>query len=447
MGLPVVIAFLAANIFMMFTYRIYMGIFFGEKRTGFRTELCMYLITYFVTAAIFIGSIAVWKMIRPPVEFVLAFVISLNYDCPKVKRIAVAGSMMLVSQAAFGIEGIILALHRAWGILGAWGDMIADRFMNHWLYATLVPLTLLLMVAVLWLMFKNIKKSLIDSPKFWLATMIIPFATLMFGFTLVARGGGLGALEFNAGSDDLVHNLYMGGFVILPAVLSFGLYDIFSVSHERKIKTLLYIKEKEYYVEQLRLMQESTEGLRAFRHDTKSHHAILRQLVKADPEGALGYLDNIAGDLAESEVLCDTGNVALDSIINYKLGNAGQDITAKLKISVPSNLQVEDTAIVIILGNLLDNALEAVAAVDDKIIYLDIEYGKGGLFIKVDNTFNGKVKYKRKSNMEQQLISLKNGERGYGLKNVRQSIEKYNGNMRITHTENEFSVSIFLYLS
>jgi len=102
-----------------------------------------------------------------------------------------------------------------------------------------------------------------------------------------------------------------------------------------------------------------------------------------------------------------------------------------------------------VLGNMLDNALDAVAKVDEKMIKLDIEFVKGGLFIKVDNSFNGEVKYLNENDGEERKIaSLKDGEEhGYGLKNIMQSVEKYNGHMEISHTSNIFSVGVFLHLT
>lgn len=195
-------------------------------------------------------------------------------------------------------------------------------------------------------------------------------------------------------------------------------------------------------------MQDSVERMKSFRHDVKSHLATLKDFA-VDNKSATEYLDSLLGVIGYNEIYSDTGNLAFDSIINYKLRNARNDsIKLDTRMSIPLILNIEVADVVTILGNLLDNALEAVTKTNEKMIRLNVKFHKGGLFIKIDNSYNGEVKYlDEKAGEDKKLASLKNGtEHGYGLKNIRQSIEKYNGYMKITHTNNVFSVAVFLYI-
>ncbi|MDR2591168.1 MAG: GHKL domain-containing protein, partial [Oscillospiraceae bacterium] len=99
-------------------------------------------------------------------------------------------------------------------------------------------------------------------------------------------------------------------------------------------------------------------------------------------------------------------------------------------------------------GNLLDNTLDAVSKVEEKFIKLDIEYSRESLFILVENTFDGAVKYAEEADDKgKQIITQKiGGEHGHGLKNIRKSVEKYNGHFEIRHEGNIFSVTILLYV-
>jgi len=101
-----------------------------------------------------------------------------------------------------------------------------------------------------------------------------------------------------------------------------------------------------------------------------------------------------------------------------------------------------------IAGSLLNNALEAVAKVDEKAIKLDIEYSKESLFIRVENTFDGEIKCEKGKNDAMKVIaSRKDGDNhGYGLKNIRKSVEKYNGHVGISYKGNIFSVGVLLYM-
>jgi len=219
---------------------------------------------------------------------------------------------------------------------------------------------------------------------------------------------------------------------------------------EYRLNARLQAKEKEYYFAQCKLMQESAKQVRTVQHDIKNHLAVMRNYTtNGNYEEVRRYLDSLMGSIEKSETYSDTSNIVFDSIINYKLRNAKNDnIKLDLRVAVPPEINSEVVDIVTILGNLLDNALEAVAKTSEKFIKLDIEFGKGGLFLKVENSFNGEVNYDTSSvENTRQIKSLKNGEEhGFGLKNIQQSIEKYDGYMKISHTENIFSVVVFLYV-
>jgi len=263
----------------------------------------------------------------------------------------------------------------------------------------------------------------LSDPAIWLVNIIHVFAAGVFGALL-----------------NWIMNMYKMQ----------ALSNTIKLEREYILNAQLQTKEKEYYFAQCALMQESMERVRSIRHDMKLHLATLKDFAIGGTVKELKkYLDNLVDDIENSEVYSDTGNIALDSIINYKLRNAKSDnIMLDLSIAVPPELNIEVVDIVTVLGNLLDNALEAVEKVDKKMIKLDIEFVKGCLFVKIDNSFDGEVKYSsEQAGADKQILSLKSGgEHGCGLKNISQSIEKYNGYMKITHTESIFSTVVFLYV-
>jgi len=225
------------------------------------------------------------------------------------------------------------------------------------------------------------------------------------------------------------------------------IYDSLSAAYENKLKFELHQKEKEYYLSQSKLMQESFEKMKAYRHDIKLHLATLKDYT-IDNQAATDYLNALIGDITESEIYSETGNIAFDSIINFKLKSAKEDnIKLDITTSIPSVLNIEVIDIVTILGNLLDNALDSVANMEEKIIKLNIKFDKGNLFIKIDNTFDGKIKYEENQDDKKLITTQKDSdEHGHGLKNIKKSAEKYNGHVDISHTDNIFTVGLILYI-
>ena len=161
------------------------------------------------------------------------------------------------------------------------------------------------------------------------------------------------------------------------------------------------------------------------------------------------FLNTLLDDVEESEIYSDTGNIAFDSIINFKIKDVvANHINFQLNILIPPTLNIEVADVVTILGNLLDNAFDAVAKVEDKMIKLTVEVNKGVLFIKLENTYDGVVNHADgKNGAENMFVSRKDGDNhGYGLKNIQKSIDKYDGQMDISHEGNVFSVSILMYV-
>jgi signal transduction histidine kinase len=292
--------------------------------------------------------------------------------------------------------------------------------------------------------FKNIKRNMAISPMVLIIIAMVMFAlfiSYIFLALLSPRADGIDSIHVYM--VIFIHTIPIGFIILL-----FYILDTIAAKHEDKIKSALQAQEKEYYYAQCQLMQESVENIKSMRHDMKLHLATTRDFISTDKTGeATAYLNGLLGDIEESGVYSNTNNTAFDSIINFKLNNAKQEnIKLDIRLLIPPALNIEVADIVTIIGNLLDNALDAVSKVEDKRVKLDIEYSRESLFIQVENTFDGVVKYD--SNTDDKRISTRKsgGEHGHGLKNIRKSVEKYNGHIDITHDENIFTATVLLYV-
>jgi len=223
------------------------------------------------------------------------------------------------------------------------------------------------------------------------------------------------------------------------------------------MNSVLISQEKEYYFNQYQLMQESVEKVKSIRHDTKMHLAVLRDfIIKGNMGEAIGYINSLLEDIGENEIYSETGNLAFDSIINYKLKDIiKSDIELDMRLQIPPNINMDNADIVTIMGNLLDNSLEAMAKANEKKIDLTVVLNNGMLLIKVENSFNGVVKYLdkwdkkdkiHKRGKKAEIVSLKNCEHGYGLKNIKRSVDKYDGYVKFAHKGNVFSAKILIAL-
>ena len=147
--------------------------------------------------------------------------------------------------------------------------------------------------------------------------------------------------------------------------------------------------------------------------------------------------------MVRAEEYSQTGILSLDSIINYKLTQAKQsDITVSCEIIVPDDLKIAADDFVTIIGNLLDNAIEAAEKIqDDKYISLNIRYSKGTLFITVKNSFDGTLNIK---NNQFETTKKDTMLHGIGLQSIEAAIHKYNGELLTSHSDTEFIAKTIL---
>ncbi len=99
----------------------------------------------------------------------------------------------------------------------------------------------------------------------------------------------------------------------------------------------------------------------------------------------------------------------------------------------------------VILGNLLDNALQAVLLVtENRFIDFAIHYSKGMLLIKVTNPFKTPITKHENGVIVTSKADKKN--HGYGLKSVNETVEKYNGTVDINPDNDIFTITVVLYI-
>ena len=404
-----------------------MEVFFGHRKTKYAVMLLSYLplLLFSGIYSTLFENIHISMLFITPI---LLFFVTLNYESSMFKRIVAAFYILILSETAVAIASNFFASH-----LPPFNN-ISEITIRH--IAT--SLILYITASVMLRYFKHIKRNTFNFHAFFILVLIIV-------------GTFLAASLYITSTVSRVTYFYLYTFLLAGSTfMVFYLYNSLSKAHEEKLESALHTQEKEYYLTQCQLMQESSEKIKSLRHDMVTHLATLKDYTsKGKVDEVASYLNTLLGKISESEIYSETSNLAFDSIINFKLKNAKADnINLDMSIKIPPALNVDVVDIVTILGNLFDNALDAVAKVEEKIIKLDIEFSKGVLFIKIENSFDGIVKYTYgNAGEEKHMLSVKDGdEHGHGLKNIRRSVEKYNGYVRIDHTDNIFSVGILLHV-
>lgn len=243
--------------------------------------------------------------------------------------------------------------------------------------------------------------------------------------------------------DNSVKILSVVCMLIVLFIIIF-LYDTISKNYKEKMRSKIFELEKNYYYRQAEMLQVKNKELSEFRHDINNHLYSLAGMAGDNNPEIKQYIERITNRLQKTVMFSDTGNIAIDSILNYKLSVA-KDNNVKIftNISVPVHIVSDTEIIVTILSNLLDNAIEAGKKIDNPYIKIKIIYLKGLLSIEVINNYNGMVNTKK----GKVVTSKQNKEfHGIGLQNVEIAINENNGYLNINYDEKEFKVEAYLYV-
>lgn len=118
----------------------------------------------------------------------------------------------------------------------------------------------------------------------------------------------------------------------------------------------------------------------------------------------------------------------------------------ELDIALPRDLTVDAFDLNVLLGNLLDNAIEALAGSRDKRLSLTLRVDRGVFYLKLVNSYDGiAIKAEDENGPVYRSRKSESGH-GLGLEIVRRTVEEYHGQVQIDSSGGLFTVEALLYL-
>lgn len=246
-------------------------------------------------------------------------------------------------------------------------------------------------------------------------------------------------------------NSRLSSMIIMSILLLFNVIVL-----EIYIKTsevFMYEKERTVYAQQVGIISENMieqkkmlEDFHEEKHNLINELAVLRGSIENDDkESAIRNLNKIIHNCSNTENVSNSGNSTVDAIINFKYTTARENgIDFQLKVFIPDELPIEQCDIGVVLGNAIDNAIEAVRKCESskKIIEISMGVKKEAWIIVIKNPYEKEIKRDRNG----RILSTKTKEyrRGYGLKSIEQIVEKYQGEVIIDTENGKFSLTMVL---
>ena len=209
-------------------------------------------------------------------------------------------------------------------------------------------------------------------------------------------------------------------------------------------KTIIY--QNKLMKQQMDEIENIYMTMRGWRHDYHNHLQSLKGYLSLNKvEQMKNYLNELETDLDSIDTLYHSGNLQLDSILNAKLAIAEKgQIRIHCDASIPPQLHVSDLDLCVILGNLLDNAIESCRKIkdpDERFIRVYIGILKKQLYISITNATSETVKQRT-----DHYFTMKRGDHGHGLKRVDQVVKKYDGYLNRQNEPGVFATEIVLPL-
>lgn len=202
-----------------------------------------------------------------------------------------------------------------------------------------------------------------------------------------------------------------------------------------------YLKLVEYQTVQsekhLNEVRSIYKEMRGYKHDFHHHLQTLKgQLESGEAERALAYIEQLDTQLMNVDTLLKTGNVSLDAILSAKIAQAkAENIAVTVKANVPDLLTISDLELSIIVGNLLDNAIEACCAVSNQRFIRIFMSMKGNmLYFSMLNAAGAKTK-----KTGSLFATHKDGFHGFGLRRAEAILESHGGWVKYNSEDGAFT--------
>jgi len=236
----------------------------------------------------------------------------------------------------------------------------------------------------------------------------------------------------------------VGALMLSDMIASVILFQKQVQYHEETGKRALLENQVRQMQKEITEIQDIYSDMRGLRHDMRSHIANISLLVKNVAGSVNEELESYIGKMEETVSRLDftyqTGNPITDIIIHQKGQEAEKkQIPFRVDFVYPCNLPIDAYDIAVILNNALENAI----MIDDerkRLIHITVSEQKGFVFIKIANYCENPIEIKSGKMPETTKSDKKN--HGFGLKSIRQSVEKYGGAVTAVMDQNWFELNL-----
>ena len=390
-------------ILMMFYYKALLN---GKKKT----------IGSFVFYSVYTSVYTIWYFVVFPAEYWymntlmwlgITCAMSLMYEAKKTTRFFAAIVYFVLGLITEILAGVIIS------IVFSEDNYVEAAFLGNILSRMLMLLIVILIATIIKRKMHIIDKS---TQTIMVAMPIISSITICIISKYLASG---------------TNAIPLGAVGILILILNFMMYFFL----QKVTNDTLLREQKKMIIQQLEHQKEKySQTLKTYQkingilHDTNKHMIYIDSLIQnGESKKASEYINSITNKIKTEYSFINTKNLALDSILNNAANIAkNNNVEFNMRVNVDEDIlnKLFEYDICIVLGNLLDNANNAVLECkeDNRVINISIVTSMTGIHIETSNTYIAK---REKLEKEDGLIH------GFGLINIQSIVDKYNGGITV----------------
>lgn len=262
------------------------------------------------------------------------------------------------------------------------------------------------------------------SPRFWRLVLLLaamPFSSLLAVVLLPFLQSDY------IYENGLLHSLTMNiGVAVLPFVFLTSLVLLYAIQvleeHQRLEEADKLASLRESYYQNLRREEQQ---VRTLRHDMRNHLTAVQGLLeRGETQRAASYLSEIAS----SPAMGGRRNLCENETANVVLAAKAEDMDQRgligdFAVSLPRELSITDTDLCALLGNALDNAIEAAVQAGDKRISVRCRADKGLFMLRVENAVEGEIR------PDLSTTKADKSSHGFGLAGMREIAQRCGGSL------------------
>ena len=263
--------------------------------------------------------------------------------------------------------------------------------------------------------------------------MVLPFSVFAVCLYLIEK------LFFHEVLDrESVMLVYLLILLLLFTVVFLAAFVACAEAEKREKRQLQELLQRER--ESLKRLIAYERKAAKFKHDLKNKMLGIEYLLKEGKvDIGIGKLEKMLQDYHALEYDFAASQYIWEIMIESKCAEEADAMPDMIReIDLKSLGKVDEVDFCVILGNLLDNAFEAVRDVENKVIRIVLTQDKGFIYLEIDNTYQKEAGRKKEGKVDRYV------EHGFGMNNVQEIVKKYDGRFEVEKGDIVFRVRVLI---